>query len=1063
MANITIYKASAGSGKTYTLTREFVKIILRNEFSYKTILAVTFTNKAAEEMKSRIIKEVYLISKGSDKSDHLKYFEESLNLTKEQLQAKAKTILNLLLHDYSHFSVGTIDSFFQQIIRSFAKEIGLQNGFQIELNSAAILEKAVEKLIMQIDDDKYLRKWLLAFSEDKMKDGKNWNFKDEIILIGEEIFKEEYIINSAKIAEKLKNKEIIQKFKERIVKIKKDILDNFKKLGEKGVNLISENNLEILDFKYGKTSFANYFFTAKKGNFEAYKSRVADALTDENAWFTKNSEKSKQIQIFYSNGGFESLKNLTDFYDNNSELYFSIVEVLKLINSLAVINDVFENVNSVSKEENVFLLSFAGAFIKAIIADTDTPFLYEKIGNTYSHFMIDEFQDTSTTQWENFKPLISESLAKNNTTILVGDVKQSIYRWRNGDWKLLAYAAKNSFYDGAADYKPLSDNWRSSENIINFNNETIKNAVNILQNYFNENIEEKHKTELNHLETVITDAYSDLKQEIPNTKKDKPKGYVRVEITDLNSDKDEEYDDITLAKIPIFLEEMQDKKYSLGEIAILVRTKKEGAKIVEYLLNYKNSSQAKKGYKYDVVSNEALILGNSKVVKFLVSLLKDVFNNKDEVNTAFIKYEYLNLISENEINLQEIFYKKILLLPQEYINERENLRKYSLYQITENLISIFRLNENKNNFLYLQAFKDNLRNFLSTNNPDIDSFLSWWEANGSKESVSVNEQQNAVKILSIHKSKGLEFNTVLIPFANWLFKPINNSTFWCSTNNNNFNEFDIYPLKNTNNIQQTFFYKNFYNEKINNYIDNINLLYVAFTRAKTNLIVFSEYKKPKDPKKESINSMGILLYKVLEKTLKNNVLEVGELEKAVNADLKYSVNSFDEYISGEIKQKINVKTVANSLPKKYENNQIKKGKLYHKIFENIVYFSDVRKSVINLYNEALILENEVENYISEIEKLIAKPEIKHWYNGTYKVKNEASIISQNEIKRPDRLMLNGDNIIIVDYKFGHQKEKKYNNQLKNYSALINEMGYKNVKAYLWYVMLNEVEDVLVSL
>ena len=1060
---ITIYKASAGSGKTYTLTREYLKIIFKNENNYKNILAVTFTNKAAEEMKSRIIKEVYLISIGSEKSDHTEFLKKEFSLTTQQLVEAANIRLNLLLHDYSHFSVGTIDSFFQQIIRSFAKEIGLQTGFQLELDKTEVLEKAVDRLIMQIDDDNQLKKWLMIFANDRMKEGKSWNFKDEILKIGGEIFKEEFTENSQLISEKLKEKSFINKYKKTLQKIKDDIQDKIIRIGEDAIELMQVNGLEFDDFSGKKRGFINHFNKCISGNLSEPTATTIKAIGNVDKWYTKTCTKTTEIERFYNDGGNDLLTSAAELYLNNYVVYNSASEVLKLINSLAIIADVSKNAHQVSNEENIFLLAFAGPFIKSIIADTDTPFLYEKIGNRYKYFMIDEFQDTSTIQWDNFMPLISESLANKHSSILVGDVKQSIYRWRNGDWKLLAGGVEKSFYKGAVTYEPLTENWRSKKNIIDFNNTVFSDMANLLQNSFNSDIAEEHGSEIKFLENKIIDAYADLHQNYPKVKSDKSKGFVKFEFFEKERDtkgkvvgtSDEVKEEI-LARIPLFLEQIQDANQQLKDVAILVRGKKEGAQIVNYIMDYKNSENAKPGYKYDIISSEALLIGNSPTIRLLVALIKDIFTNTDEVNTAFIKYEYNLFIKKENIELTQIFNKENTLLPKEYLDIKYSLQKLSLYEITESLISVFKLNNDENNYIYLQAFKDNLREFSSSNNIDLDSFIEWWDSKGSGKSVSINEEQDAVKIITIHKSKGLEFKTVLIPFASWKFKPMNNDIFWCSSKEDNFNELAILPLKDTNAIKNTVFYKNYYSEKLHVFIDNINLLYVAFTRAEENLVVYVEHTSKKD---KNLNNTGLLLKEALSKKIEDNVYQVGELVKYNKLEEQITTDSLNEYVSNDLNQTKGIRYKPTNYIANFENEEIKQGLLYHEIFENIKYKTDVKKAIIKLINSGTLKESEYESYFTKINSIISKPEVVKWFDGSYKIKNEATIKSVAGIKRPDRLMLLNDELIIVDYKFGKKKDKKYNKQLTDYSNLISKMGYKNIKAYIWYVLLDSIEIV----
>ncbi len=1046
MSEITIYNASAGSGKTYTLTREYISLLFNNIYNYQNILAVTFTNKAAEEMKIRILKELYLLANNTDKADHTQYLLNKFKLSQNQLSAKANLILSNILHDYSNFSVGTIDSFFQQVIRAFTKEIGLQTGFVLELDTSETLDKSVDLLINKIDDDKFLRNWLVQFSEQKIKNSKSWNFKNDIIDLGKEIFKENFTKNYKELAEKTTDSKFFTALKKKLKSVKEKIEEDSKLLGEKAFSLLADYSLEIDDFPYKTTGFAGVFYKFSIGEFHTatFSSRFLGALESQEKWYSKSSKRKNDIIRFYENGGYDLLKQTYDFYTQNIALYNTAVEVLVFIDSLALITSVYNNIHELLKDENKFLLAFAGTFIKEIIKDTDTPFLYEKIGSKYKYFMIDEFQDTSAVQWDNFYPLIKESIANNNRSIIVGDVKQSIYRWRNGDWKLLAYGVENAFKQYKVNKESLKDNWRSKKEIISFNNNFFKKAVELLQNNFNETYYDAPEFMRNMLKT----AYTDLHQYYPTQKQEKDKGFVQVEFFEQDT-----YKEDVLAEIPKVLEKLQDLNYKMKDVCILVRGNTEGAEIMKYLSEYSQSEEAKPGYNYNVISNEALLLNNSSAVQIILAVMRDIYVGDDDINTAFLKYEY-ELSKQNEIDLHTLLQKHNSNLPKDY--NPENLKLHSLYELTEKIISIFELNKDNSNYIYLQAFKDKILEYTSNNNPDYFSFINWWEKYGANSSVKINEEQDAVKIITIHKSKGLEFETVILP-ASWKFRPKSGiDILWVEFDKEPFNELKTLPVKFTSKLKDSIASGDFYLETIQNLLDNLNLMYVAYTRAKSNLFIFSEKIEKKEKKEPSLMSKtGELIQEVI-KIPENNIFTEGKLCKKDKQKFIEKEDKISNYISR--KSDLNVKIKSNV--QEFYSEDRKKGIAYHKILENVKYIDDIKKSAIIAYNESLLSTQEIDKFVDEIKHKIKSVNVEHWFDGTYNVKNEITILTNNEQKRPDRVMQKDDEIIIVDYKFGKEESKKYQKQLQEYSQCFKDLGYKNIKAYIWYVMINKLEKVL---
>ena len=1051
MSAITIYNASAGSGKTYTLTKEYVSLLFSNTNNYKNILAVTFTNKAAEEMKTRILKELYLLASNPAKADHYNYLSSKYKLNPEQVQARAKLVLNNILHDYSNFSVSTIDSFFQLIIRAFAKEIGLQTGFVLELDTNESLEKAVDLLIKKLDDNKFLRSWLIQFSESRIKDQKTWNFRDDIIKLGREIFKESFADNQKYLLEKQNDSEFFVRLKSQIRKLVSDIESKAKQLGIDAVNKIQNAGLDIDDFPYKKSGFASIFYKFAEGGFASVNigSRVNNAIDNIEKWSAKSSKKKAEIEAFYHTGGNLLLNEIVDFYNTNIPIYNTAVEVLSFIDSLAIITNIYTNIHELLKQENKFLLAFAGTFIKEIIEDSDAPFLYEKTGNRYKFFMIDEFQDTSAIQWANFEPLIRESIANNNSSIIVGDVKQSIYRWRNGDWKLLSTGVEQAFKQFKVERIPLTQNWRSKKNIIEFNNVFFKKAVDVLET----NILETNSEAPDEIKSMVSEAYKDIEQEYPEVKNDSNEGYVRIELPEVDDEKTDK--EIAFENIPKWLERLQDAGYSMRDVCILVRSNTEGSEIVEYINRYAKSEEASEKYNYNIISNEALILGKSPVLNLIMAVLNDIFDGENLINTAYLKYEYYLQSEQKNIEKHLLFSNKQNNLPEQYIKQKNELKNKTLYEITEEIIDIFGLNKQSENLIYLQAFKDKILEYSSNNTADYFSFVEWWEKYGKNSSVKINEEQDAVKVISIHKSKGLEFETVILPFATWEFKNNNATTvLWTEIDTEPFNQLKLLPVKFKSVLKNSLLAKQYYEENIQIKLDNLNLLYVAFTRAKTNLIAFTKQKQIKKNEIKEINNTALLINEILGLNEENPLFEKGELAMKTSKPEIAKMQTINTYVSSKINADIKIKFKSDSYSK-----QRKKGLLYHKIFENIVRFDDIKKATMQIYKDGLIDYQEIEEIAGEVKNSIEKAGVKHWFTDDYKVRNELSILQNSEIKRPDRVMIKDDEVIIVDYKFGDKKDNKYHKQIKEYASLYKNLGYSNIKTYIWYVMLNTLEKV----
>ncbi|MEA3444715.1 MAG: UvrD-helicase domain-containing protein, partial [Bacteroidota bacterium] len=860
MSQLKILRASAGSGKTYRITREYIQLLFKDKMNYRHILAVTFTNKATEEMKSRILRELQKLATGNS-SSYLNFIMEEFKLTPDEIKKRADVLLKLILHDYSRFSIETIDSFFQRIIRSFIRELGIFSSFTIELDQSRMLQLGADELLEDIEENPGLKKWLLQFTEEKIKNGLSWRIGSNIENLGKEIFKEEYRYFESSISELLSDKGFLNKYLKKLSSIITNAEKDYAVFGKKAVEIIENHNLEIDDFSYREGGVAG-FLAKIRNEFKEPGSRVMKALDDVEAWYKKSSTKKQEITRAFDAGLDRILSDAVNYYEQNINAYSTAASIRENIYMLGILNDLSVKIRQYAQEKNLFMLVDSAKLLNIIIANSDAPFVYEKIGSYFKHFMIDEFQDTSGMQWDNFRPLVSNSLAENNTSLVVGDVKQSIYRWRSGDWKLLAHYIENDFLAHGTAKESFENNWRSCPNIVDFNNSLFMGASQTLQDDFSNSLDSVgFSSDDENIRNEIVDAYADAVQLSPGNNQKGKKGSGKITCRFF---KDDDWEEQGMKALVENIEVLQEKGYAAGDMAILVRTSKDGKKVANYLFERKNSDLAIPGCNYNFISDESLFVKSSLAVALIVAVLKHLVNPNEDLYRAQICHYSEVLKSAKSKNEQTGFPLLNSYSSDENLNaffkEIPLIRNLSLFGITETVIRIFKLNQVKTNLPYLFAFQDMVFDFMHKEISGIRTFIDWWEEQGVKKSVSLDQEQDAIRLLTIHKSKGLEFKVVFVPFCNWDLDSgaSKGNILWCKPQHKPFNELPIVPVKYSSKLEKSFFTKEYYNEKLHSYIDNINLLYVAFTRAKEVLVSYSQFSD-----KKKLNKISGLIYNTI--------------------------------------------------------------------------------------------------------------------------------------------------------------------------------------------------------
>jgi ATP-dependent helicase/nuclease subunit A len=1058
---LTIYSASAGSGKTYKLTGIYLTALFKSRFNYRKILAVTFTNKATAEMKARILDNLNYLATGAH-SDYLPELIKDTGFTEEIIRVEAGEILNSVLHDFSRFSVCTIDSFFQKILRAFTKEAGLHSGYNVELDHSIILSAAVDELIASASSDDQLRKWLTTYAKANLEEEKSCNLKTGIIRLAEELFKEKFKILSSNQRDDIGNKQFLLEYIKQMQSLRSSFEKQMDSYGRKAYEIFTEYDLSDDMFYQKGKGVPGYIRSLLSGVIKVPNSYIREIEKEPPRWST--GVIPAPVQNAISHGLGRILKESLRFCDENITGYKSAQVILANIYSLGILSDVLHNVRLITSSENSFLLSDAGEVLNLITAQDQCPFIYEKVGTRYENYMIDEFQDTSIIQWNNFKPLIENTMAEGFDNLVVGDVKQSIYRWRNSDWKILGKTLTDLVDNTRYISNSLTTNWRSRSNIIKFNNRLFDVIPDQADDRF----------ACDHLPDSFKRLYSEAVQVDPGKKAG---GYVRLDF--LEDEKDPKWEETVLERLPGVIESFQDRGYCASDIGILVRNGKEGACVLQKLIDYSNNClPEKKHYNYNVVSDDSLLLSNSHAVNFIIAVLAVVNNPDDMISRAMMLRFFLlakgdedadkaSLVSNRLIKESELYF------PPDYEGLIGSLNQMPLFEATENIIKFFGIGEFSRNVAYLNTFQDYILGFSASSKADIQSFLDWWESTGIRKSVVLPGNQNAMRILTIHKAKGLEFKIVILPFLSWDLDhpPSKQTILWVRPSEPPFNALDIVPVKYSKELEGTIFAEDYKSEKYSVFIDNINLLYVALTRAKDAIYGFSVNAKSENsvaailknaimadtvPDQETSFSLSSYFKK------EESVFEFGEipLNKSQPPDNNFLTSSVYRVSRkmGSLKLKLHGENYFSSDQTEIRE-KINYGKLMHEIFEGITTSEDISGAVRKLVLEGKLPEEQSDEIEMRIHGLINTPEVSEWFMQGNEIMKEAGILLPSGVtRRPDRIILRNGKTIIIDFKFGEENHC-YANQVDQYRRLLTDMGYDSIDAFIWYVDKNKIVTV----
>ncbi|MDR0699262.1 MAG: UvrD-helicase domain-containing protein [Tannerella sp.] len=1081
---LTIYSASAGTGKTHTLTGEYLSLLFKGREQRRRILAVTFTNKATAEMKNRIVEELFRLADNRP-SCYIAMLSDNGKKDETIVRKQAKEILINILHDYSALNISTIDHFFQQTIRAFTREIGLQGNYQIELNENLMMEESVENMLSELEksENAALMNWLLRFTENKIEEGGGWDIRRDIIKLGGQLFKETYKSYHHEIREELQQKEFLSDYQNDLSKIIQQARQTAKEFGIKGISLIKQHGMQPTDFKNGSRSAFLYFNKLVKGIMDAPSATFRGLVDNIDGYLAKTATPAHREAAahIYGEGMNDLIRDIVSFFDNLAG-YYTAHEINRNFYALGILADLSQHIAAWREEKNKLLIADTTELLNKVIDGNEIPFIYEKTGTRIEHYMIDEFQDTSGMQWANFRPLLKDSLDYGRSNLIVGDIKQSIYRFRNSDWTLLDYQVKQDFPQQITE-KKLDVNWRSCRHIVEFNNMLFEQIPAILQNSYNEEIEQSSlpDDEKKQFGARIISAYANSLQHVSKPFTDK-NGHVHIRFLEDTDEK--KWQELSLEQLPRIVEQLQDNGYELRDIAILTRTGREGALAADTLLTYKEA-HPESNYKYDIISEDSLTVGSSLSVRWFIAMLRylhqpDITSNYQKALAAYVVLRRKKHSShakgqkdaENESSNDSVLQNDrdrsasqdsrnlFHPFPPETMAIIKNLSNRPLYEIAEGLLRLFKDDFPDNELIFIQAFLDTIVEFSTNETADIGQFISWWDETGVRKKIVTPDSQNAIRIMTIHKAKGLGVKAVIIPFAEWKLDQ-KEAILWCHPSKKPFNKISLVPVKYSLTLKNTFFAADYFHEKLHAYMDNLNILYVAFTRAKEELIVIA-------PKHErGATSISQLLWKGLQADTQHPLdCEAGIYERGTwwhTATKSEETPEIEELHVGHLYSVSPDKRIQLRLQHRksgfFEEEKRKYGLLMHDILSLVEKREDIDSAISIKYLSGEITRDEADILKDRLTGLIGIEQVEKWFDGSMQVLMETDILfGKGQSRRPDRIMKdNSDNVTVVDYKFGGKKESSHHSQVKKYISLIRDMGYRHVDGYLWYISLNDIE------
>lgn len=1046
---ILLRGASAGSGKTHFLAKTYIRLLLERYFNpehpkdvyqYRHVLAVTFTNKATAEMKERILEELNILSKTPAQSHYHKDFVQYFSCTDEALKTASGEILFHLLHEYGAFSVSTIDSFFQLVLRAFSREIGLYSSYQVELDRNALIGECVDRILDSLDegkDNEELLKWLTDKAVYRVSNGDKFSTDALLLSVATELMTVGYkeAVKKAKVDEAMlydhtrleRLEKTCRQRKEYYIAAVKNAAQEAKDEAILALGDVKTSR-EVLEKALDKLTAVDAE-NPKEGipglsdaTYEKLFLPVGAINTD--AWF----KKADQVRFANGNGLdglLDKMEQLRQVYDEGMKMVATLDIIIPQLYGFGVVRRIRQELSALMKEKNVLSLDETNEILKDLISDTATPFIYEKVGVRYENFLLDEFQDTSHVQWDNFRPLLQESVDNGHTDLVVGDPKQSIYRWRNSDAALMTRVLPEAFGEYIDDSHELDTNWRSAEEIVRFNNAFFAFAAQRMDEVLGQG-------------RVLQEVYQDVRQ-LPNHRQG---GYIRLDFcqggeTDERAVKPYE---VEMEKVLFSIHDAVAHGFRCGDITIVVRKGSQGIDLATYL--------NEQGIK--VSTSDTLGIASSSIVRLLISLLA----NRDDPNDKARAY----------------------LAGRFQSGAAESAGDCSLVDICEGLlrdIKAKRPDEFNAQIPYIRCFMDVLNDFVARGDNSLHSFVRY--ISDRDDAISAPEAQDAVNIITIHKVKGLAAPYIIVPFVEsieWARVDGKGESVWCVPDLQG-TELEgkaegVYQVRLTSGMAEgSHFEKSYQEERRLEYIDNLNVVYVAFTRPVEVLHVISAAPKNADETasfpallrdfaNEAMTESGEGMYETGVMPVYRPKEDDKHEERLLNQE-----EGYPSYPKGErVKLRAEASDFFKSEAEKSADTGRLNGTILHDILAHVVYPDELEEAVREAVLSGSLEAEKEQDTVQFLKVRIDRAMARDWFpapDSGWVVRNEATILMPTGGDyRTDRVLDNGDEVVIIDYKTGAQ-HPSYARQMEKYARAYLAMGRRKVTTHLWYLGPDEVE------
>lgn len=1065
MSKFKIYKASAGSGKTYSLVLEYILILINNPNEYKHILAVTFTNDATEEMKQRVLKQLHTLTQHPDKSNYLNDIMEKTGFDAFHIQMRAAESLQHILHDYSNFNICTIDTFFQKILRAFAKDIGLSAGYNLHLETETAIHEITEKVIANTNPEHKQSKWLMQAALEKIEEGKSWNFRNELRELFKETFREKFQEKEMSIQESYKSEEQIEELMAYSKAEMKIFEDELNRQISACNAILKKHELNRSSFSGKDRSFYGWVINLQNGEYKDPGNSFTNALNNVEKWYTKSGDPQLRESIIasYNNGLNDALVNLYNYYQAHIANYNSNLLVKQNLTQFVIFESMVEELSNYKSEHDILFITDTNQFINELIKDNDESFIFEKAGNYYHHYLIDEFQDTSALQWENFRPLVSNAASQGYTSMVVGDVKQSIYRFRNGDWRLLHEKAGDDIT--YHEVIPLKYNFRSFENIIRFNNTIYSCIPDIVSNIYR--TDNKIDSDW---DKKFRECYGGQEQEVP-TDKHGSGGYIKLKLFAKEETEEAEESihasDVKLNDMVNDIQNALERGYKPSDMAVLVFTRAQAQMASQRLQHYleENNLQSK----INIVTQSSLSIGNSHSVRLITAALTYLVNKKDVIHLANVYLEYsLHFHPEQQVDVASMQSSGVL---SEIIQKSPILKSMPVSLLVNELLTLFNIGNTTDEYIFIQYFKDAVFDYLKKYPDDLSSFMDWWNDSNEKYQVAIPENENSLRILTIHKSKGLQFHLVFIPFADWSLDSTGMKTdiLWLDMKNETNSTSQTIPVRYDKRMLQSKYINEYLENKFYNYLDKLNLLYVATTRAVAELYIYANrpgdfnMSQPKPNVKFILNALLFNPpaidnehYISLLKGLQSDKYELNLGDKTVphgaKADSKFEfINTSGTGMN--IMDSISIKQHALDLRDDAEISHEEKresGILFHQVLAETKSKEQAIQHIHKLHLQKLISSKQLGQFNKDVEILYGQSLMQKLSKG-YATYSEYNISINNKILKPDTFYINDQEIVVIDYKTG-KPMPEYIDQVKEYCEAVKTLFGKPTTGYIYYTL-----------